>query len=89
MNFKQGRSIIKVLTESQFEYYPLIRVFHSRKINNKINNIHEKVRGITYESKSSTFQDRLQKGNSVSIHHRNIKNLDIEIYQVLNGLHLF
>ena len=43
--------------------------------------IHEKAPRITCKDKSST----LEKDNSVSIHHRNIQKLTIEIYKVLHG----
>ena len=34
----------------------------------------------------STFEDLLKKGNSVSIHHKNIRFLCIELYNVKNNL---
>ena len=54
-------------------------MFHSGGLNNKRNCIHENIRILKYKGKSSTFQERLEKGNSVSIHHKNIQNLTIEI----------
>ena len=60
-------------------------MFHSRGFNNKTNRIHERALRITYKGKSSTFQELLEKDNSVSIHHRNIQKLAIEIYKVLHG----
>ena len=53
-------------------------MLHSRGLNNKINRIHESALRITYNGKSSTFQELLDKDNSVSIHHRNIRVLAIE-----------
>ena len=41
---------------------------------------------MTYNSKSSSFQDLLDKDNSVTIHHRNIRILAIETFKVLHGL---
>ena len=61
-------------------------MFHNRSLNNKINRIHERALRITYNDKSSSFQDLLKKGNSVSIHHRNIRTLATEIFQFLQGL---
>ena len=61
-------------------------MFHSRDINNKINRIHERALRITYNNKSSSFQDLLDKDNSVTIHHRNIRTLAIETFKVLYGL---
>ena len=76
---------MKAFVESQFGYCSLIWMFHSIGLNNKINRIHERALRITYKDKSSTFQELLEKDNSVSIHHRNIQKLAIEIYKVLHG----
>ena len=84
MDLKQRRNIMKAFVESQFGYC-LIWMSHSRGLNNKINRIHERALRITYKDKSSTFQELLEKDNSVSIHHRNIQKLAIEIYKVLHG----
>ena len=76
---------MKAFVESQFGCCPLIWIFHSRGRNNKINCIHERALRITYKDKSSTFQELLEKDNSVSIHHRNVLKLAIEIYKVLHS----
>ena len=55
-------------------------MFHSRGLNNKINSLHERALRIPYNNKSSWY-DR-----SVTIHHRNIKALAIEIYKVIQGI---
>ena len=52
-------------------------MFHSRGLNNKINCIYERALRITYKEK--------EKDNSVSIHHRNVQKLVIEIYEILHG----
>ena len=41
---------------------------------------------ITYNNKSSSFQDLFDKDNSVTIQHRNIRTLSIETFKVLHGL---
>ena len=61
-------------------------MFHSWGTNNKINRIYERALTITYNDKSSSFQALLDKDNSVSIHHRNIRILATEIYKFLQGL---
>ena len=86
MKIEKKRIIMKAFIESQFGYCPLIWMFHSRSLNNKINRIHERALQITYNDKSSSFQDLLKKDNSVSIHHRNIRTLPTEIFKFLQGL---
>ena len=40
MSFAETNSI-KTIVESQFGYFPLIWMFRSRRVNNKINRLHE------------------------------------------------
>ena len=75
VNFKKRRNIAKAFVESQFRYCPLIWMFHSRRLNDKINRIHERALRIIYKDKSSTFQELLEKDNSVSMHHKTYKSL--------------
>ena len=75
---------MKAFVESQFSYCPLIWMLYSRALNSKINCIHERALRITYNDKSSTFQELLDNDNSVLIHHRNIRVLATEIYKVLH-----
>ena len=42
------RILMKAFIESQFSYCPLIWMFHSRKLNNKINRIHERALRAAY-----------------------------------------
>ena len=56
MNIQKRRTIMKSFVTSQFSYCPLIWMFHSRRLNNKINSIHERTLRITYHDNTSTFQ---------------------------------
>ena len=62
----------------QFSYCPLIRIFHSKKINNQINNLHERVFDLFITIKALLFK----RGKLVTIHQRNIQVLLIEIFKV-------
>ena len=42
MNTKQRKIIMKSFVLSQFGYCPLVWMFHSRKLNNRIDRIHER-----------------------------------------------
>ena len=66
---------MKAFIELQFGYCSVVWMFHSRNLNNEINRIHERASRITYNDKSPSFQKLLEKDNSVTIHHRNIKTL--------------
>ena len=48
MSSEKRRTLMKAFIESQFNYCPLIWMFHSRIINNKINRIHERVLRLVY-----------------------------------------
>ena len=56
---------------AQFNYYLFILLCHNRTYN-QINIIHERYLLLIYNDKRSSFQDLLEKGNSVSIHHKNL-----------------
>ena len=79
MSLEKRRIVMKTFIESQFNYCPLIWMFHSRTINNKINRFHERALRIVYSDFKSSFEGLLMKGNSLSIHERNMQNLTIEI----------
>ena len=86
MNVDKKGMIMTAFIESQFGYYPLLWMFHSRSLKNKINRIHKRAVRITYNDKSSSFQNLLEKDNSDTIHHGNIKILATETYKFLQGL---
>ena len=86
MNMQKRRIIMKSFVTSQFAYCPLIWMFHSRSLNNKINSIYEGALWITHQDHISTFQELLFKDNSVSIHHRNLQALAIEMFKTHRGL---
>ena len=58
-------------------------MFHSRKINNNINRLHERCLRIVYNDNiQSNFKQLPEKDNSVSIHERNLQALAIEMFKV-------
>ena len=86
MNMQKRRIIMKFFVTSQFGYYPLIWMFRSRRLSNKINSIHDNVLRITCQDHRCTFQELLNKVNSVSIHHRNLQALATEMFNIHRGL---
>ena len=86
MPFLKRKILLKTFIESQFSYCPLIWMFHNRKLNRKINHIHERALRLVYEDYTSSFKDLLQKDGSVSVHHQNIHSIAIEMYKIKNKL---
>ena len=78
--------LMRSFIDSQFSYCPLVWMFHSRELNNRINRIHEKSLRIAYRDVTSSFQELLAKDNSFTIHERNIQRLATEMYKVKNNL---
>ena len=70
----------------QFNYVPLIWMLHSRKKNNKIKYLPERCLRLIYNDKRSSYENLLEKDNSVSIHNKNIQALAIEMFKVKNKL---
>ena len=86
MNIEKRKMIMNAFFISQFSYCPLIWMFHNRLINNKINRLHERCLRIVYNDNQSTFEELLEKDNTVSVHQRNLQFLAIELYKVINGI---
>ena len=59
---------MRAFISSQFGYCPLVWMFHSRRLNNRINNIHERALRLVYRDYSRTsFKALLQIDKSVTI----------------------
>ena len=86
MNLAQRRLIMNAFIFSQFGYCPLVWMFHSRKLNNLINNIHQRALRIVYKGYESTFQQFLKQNKSVLIYQRNLLILATKIFKTKNGL---
>ena len=82
MSTEKRRLIFKAFIISQFNYCPLLWMFHTKQLNNRINSLHEKALRVTYQGRNSSFSELLNLDKSVSICYRNIKYLLLEIYKV-------
>ena len=88
MNMQKRRKIMKPFVMSQFGYCPLIFMFLSRSLNNKINSIHERALRIIYQDHVSTFQEMFDKGNSVSRHHKTLQILGTEMFKIHRSFYI-
>ena len=86
MDLLKREVLLKAFITSHFSYCPLIWMFHSRTLNNRINNIHERALRLTYKDNQSSFKELLEKDHSVIVHHKNLQALVTEIFKVKNDL---
>ena len=63
MNLSKKKILMNSFFNSQFSYCPLIWMFHSRIMNNKINRLHERYMRLIYGDKTSSFEELLDLTN--------------------------
>ena len=61
-------------------------MFHSRKLNHRINSIRERALRVTYQDCKSVFLGLLQIDTSIMIHQRNLQVFATEIFKAKNDL---
>ena len=83
---RKKRLIFKAFIVSQFNYFPLLWMIHTKQLNNRINSLHEKALRVTFQNRNSSFSKLLKLEKLASIHYRYIKYLLTEIYKVKIGL---
>ena len=86
LNFNQRKLLLNAFISSHFSYPPVAWMFQSRKLNNRINKIHERALRLVYKDYISFFDDLLAKKNSFKIHQRNLQKLAIQICKVKKGI---
>ena len=85
-NFDKRRILFKIFRTSQFSYCPFVWMYHSKELNNRINNLHERVLRIVYKDKKSDLETLLKNDKSVTIHVRNLHYLVNEVDKVKNNV---
>ena len=82
MNISKRRIFMNSFFDSHFNYCPLVWMFHSRSINNKINRLNERVLRIVYNEFKTSFKNLLEKDGTVSIHVKNLQKLATEMFKI-------
>ena len=86
LNQNKIKLLMRAFIQSQFNYCPLVWMFHNRTLNNKINRLHERALRLVYKNDELSFTELLELDNSVTVHQRNLQRLAIEMYKVKNNL---
>ena len=68
MTVQQRKTILNSFILSQFGYCPLVWMFCSRNLNNKINRIHCRALRMIYNDENASFENLLLRDKSFSIH---------------------
>ena len=77
---------MRAFVTSQFQYSPLVWMFHSRKMNKKINKLHERAPRIAYKDYNASFATLVEKDRSVMVHEKNMQLLRTEMFKTINNL---
>ena len=65
MDLSKRRSLMKAFVTSQFNYCPLIWMFHFRELSNRINRIHGRALRLAYQGNSLSFPKLLEKDKNL------------------------
>ena len=82
INISKWHILMNSFFNSQFNYCPLVWMFHSRSINNKTNRLHERTLRIVYNDFKLSFKNLLKKDGTVSIHVTNLQKLATEMFKI-------
>ena len=86
MNIHKRRMTMHAFLASKFGYCPLVWLFHGRKLNSRVNKLHERTLRILYQDYTCSFTELLEKDNSTAICKRNAQLLATKLFKVKNGL---
>ena len=82
LNDSEKKMIFNAVVRSQFSCCPLVWMFFSRQTSNMINKIHKRALRIVLNDNISDFETILWNMNDITIHHRNIQSLMIELFKI-------
>ena len=82
LSFENRNILLKAFVESKFGYCPLTWIFHDKRVNSKIYNIHERALCIAYKNNVLSYEELLELDKSFKIHHTNIQSLPTELFNI-------
>ena len=85
MAFSNRMVIMKACITPQFSYFSLLWMFLSKKMS-KSDALHERTLRITNWEKDYFFNELLQKNNCISIPHKNLRSLAMQISKMSDNM---
>ena len=86
LNRNQKKMLINAFFYSHFNYCPLIWMFSSKALNDKIEKLHKRALQIIESDFTATYENLMAIDGSITIHKRNLQFLMTEIYKTLHDL---
>ena len=86
MNLKKKQKLMNAFFRSQFNYCSLVWMFHVRRLDKKINHLHERCLRIVYCDYTSSFEQLLEKDGANKFHQKNLQLLAIELFKRKNNI---
>ena len=86
LNNSEKKIIFNLIMKSQFNYWRLVWIFCSKKLDSIISKLHERSIRIVLNDYLSDFNELLENNNEICNHHRNIRILLIKIFKIKNEL---
>ena len=86
ISLSKKNKLVNSFFNSQFNYCPLILMFHGRIINNTINRLHERCLRLLYGGKSSSFEKSLAQDKSVTMHTSSLQILATDRFKVCQNI---
>ena len=86
LTLEKRLKIMNAFFKSQFSYCPLVWMFHTRKLEKRINHLHERCLRLVYQDNTSSFEELLQRNRAVTFHHKSLQLLATELFKNKNKL---
>ena len=85
MNITKTKILMNAFFNAQFSYCLLTWMFHNKKLNNKINKLHERCLRIVHNNNTWAYEELLETDNSVSVIFRKVQAVIIELHKLVHG----
>ena len=86
MSFEQRRLTMNSFVIFYFSFCPVVWMFHNRKLNARINRLHEYALRVVYKDFDSFFEELIRRDRSTTLHQRNLQKPMTEIIKVKIGI---